>query len=77
MVKKLTPDPPLSNTDPADLESSLVRASELLRCASATAYENGDNLTGSHRDLAFSVMHLIEMARAMVDRSLVCVEARS
>jgi hypothetical protein len=76
MVKKITPDPPLSNSDPNDLESSLIRASELLRCASATAYESGDNLTGSHRDLAFSVMHLIEMARVMVDRSLVCVEAR-
>lgn len=76
MVKKITPDPPLSTSDPVDLESSLVQACELLRCASATAYESGDNLTGTHRDLAFSVVHLIEMARVMVDRSLVCVEAR-
>jgi hypothetical protein len=71
---KITPDPPPSFNEPADLESSLLRASELLKCASATAYENGDNLTGSNRDLAFSVMHLVEMARAMVDRSLLCVE---
>lgn len=76
MIKKITPDPPHPPHDPDDIESALIRAGELLRCASATAYENGDNLTGTHRDLAFSVMHLIEMARVIVDRSLVCLETR-
>lgn len=75
-MKKITPDPPVSIHDPVDLESSLIRASELLRCASATAYENGDNLTGMHRDLAYSVMHLVDLAKAMIDRSLVIVESR-
>jgi hypothetical protein len=30
----------------------------------------GESLTGSKRDLAFSVVHLVEMANAMVERSL-------
>jgi len=52
------------------LEQALVHASELLRCATATAYECGDSLKGSQRDLAFSVMHLVQMVQALVDKSL-------
>jgi len=51
-------------------EQALTHASDLLRCAMATAYECGDSLTGSKRDLAFSIVHLVEMANAMVERSL-------
>ncbi|MEN1835361.1 DUF3077 domain-containing protein [Pseudomonas lijiangensis] len=53
-----------------NLEDILARASELLSCAAATAYESGDRLSGSHRHLALSVVHLVEMAKAEVDRSL-------
>lgn len=68
---------PLSASgDPSALETELVKASELLRCAAATAYESGDRLIGSDRDLAFSVFHLVEMARKAVDWSLARVEAR-
>jgi hypothetical protein len=45
-------------------------AHELLRCAAATAYESADNLTGSQRDHALSVVHLIEMAQTKVDAAL-------
>lgn len=51
-------------------EEALVRASELLRCAAATAYESANHLQGSHRDLAFSTVHMIDMAKALLDRSL-------
>jgi len=51
-------------------EEALVHASDLLRCAAASAYESADNLQGARRDLAFSVVHMIDMAKAMVDRSL-------
>ncbi|WP_349971336.1 DUF6124 family protein [Pseudomonas caspiana] len=70
-MKKLTPDPPLPT-----LEESLLHVSDLLRCAAATAYETGDTLNGSKRDLAFSVVHLIAMAKAELDRSLERVEPR-
>ena len=53
-------------------EEALVHASDLLRCAAATASESASHLQGSNRDLAFSVVHMIDMARAMVDRSLEC-----
>jgi hypothetical protein len=70
-MKKVTPDPPLQT-----LEESLLHVSDLLRCAAATAYETGDSLNGPKRDLAFSVVHLIGMAKTELDRSLERVEAR-
>ncbi|MFU2329107.1 DUF6124 family protein [Pseudomonas sp. NFX98] len=51
-------------------EEALVHASDLLRCAAATAFESASHLQGSSRDLAFSAVHMIDMAKAMVDRSL-------
>jgi len=59
-----------------NLEENLSRACDILRCAAATAYESSDQLSGRKRDLAFSVMHLVEMAQALVERSLEGVEAR-
>lgn len=63
--------------NPSTLETELIKASELLRCAAASAYESGDRMKGSDRDLAFSVFHLVETARDAVDRSLAGVETRS
>ena len=51
-------------------EEALVHASDLLRCAAATAFESANHLQGANRDLAFSTVHMIDMAKAMVDRSL-------
>ncbi|CAI8944397.1 DUF3077 domain-containing protein [Pseudomonas sp. IT-196MI5] len=51
-------------------EEALVHALDLLRCAAATAYESANHLQGANRDLAFSTVHMIDMAKAMVDRSL-------
>lgn len=51
-------------------EEALVHASDLLRCAAATAYESANNLQGTNRDLAFSTVHMIDMAKALLDRSL-------
>ncbi|MFY0727926.1 DUF6124 family protein [Pseudomonas sp. NFX15] len=51
-------------------EEALLYASDLLRCAAATANESANHLQGAERDLAFSTVHMIDMARAMVDRSL-------
>lgn len=51
-------------------EEALVHATDLLRCAAAIANESASSLQGASRDLAFSAVHMIDMARAMVDRSL-------
>ena len=64
----------MTQTTTKTLEQSLLYVSELLRCASATAYETGDSLNGPKRDLAFSVVHLINMAKTELDRSLSTVE---
>ena len=51
-------------------EAATEHASSMLRCAAASAYESADNLKGNSRDMAFSVMHMINMARALLDRSV-------
>ncbi|MEQ7921189.1 hypothetical protein ABQX22_18475 [Xanthomonas sp. WHRI 1810A] len=50
------------------LETLLDEVDDLLRCASATAYESADALSGSQRDHAFSVFHLIKVARGKVEQ---------
>lgn len=62
-------EPFVARSDLGMLEA-LNHASELLRCAAATAYESADALKGPPRDLGLSVVHMINMARSMVDRSL-------
>lgn len=51
-------------------EEALVHACDLLRCAAATAHESANRLQGSNRDLAFSVVHMIDLVKVMIDRSL-------
>ncbi|UZE16230.1 DUF3077 domain-containing protein [Pseudomonas sp. B21-054] len=51
-------------------EEALVHACDLLRCAAATAHESANQLNGSSRDLAFSVVHMIDLVKVMLDRSL-------
>lgn len=42
-------------------------AAQLLRCASATAYESANGLQGMQRDLALTVVHMINMAKTVLD----------
>ena len=58
-------------------EEALIHASDLLRSAAATAYESASSHQGNQRDLAFSVVYLIDMAKAMVERSLLQPEAQA
>ncbi|MFL1552885.1 DUF6124 family protein [Pseudomonas sp. D47] len=51
-------------------EDALVHASDLLRSAAAAAYESASSRQGNQRDLAFSVVYLIDMAKAMVEQTL-------
>jgi hypothetical protein len=56
-------------------EAALNHASDLLRCIIATAEESNECAQGVSRDLTLSVVHLAQMAKAMVDRSLDCMAA--
>lgn len=72
-----TIEPMLFTVDPeTSFESALVHAGSLLRCASATAQEAGERLDGTSQTLVISVLHLVDMARALVDRAVECVEPR-
>jgi hypothetical protein len=67
---KLVPDPPHT------LEENLLRISDILRCAAAVAYEACDHLSGSKRSLALAVVYMIDMAKALVDQSIIELEKR-
>ena len=56
--------------DSVNLEAALAQASDLLRCAGASACEAGNGLSGHARHLVLSAMHLVELAKAYVDKSL-------
>ena len=56
--------------DSVNLEAALAQASDLLRCMGATASEAGNGLHGAQRDVVLSIVHLAELARAYVDKSL-------
>lgn len=51
-------------------EEAMVHASDLLRCAIASGQESAESLQGKQRDLAFSVVYIMEMAKSLVDRAL-------
>ncbi|WP_248803725.1 DUF6124 family protein [Pseudomonas sp. MWU13-2100] len=56
--------------DPKSREDALVNAYSVLQSAAATAYEHADNQTGSNRQVAMGVVHLIELAQRWVDSVL-------
>jgi hypothetical protein len=54
-------------------EDTQLYVADLLRCASVTAYQCGDHLKGADRAMVFSIWHLLEIAKAMVDHSIECL----
>ncbi|WP_397459536.1 hypothetical protein AB3464_10995 [Pseudomonas asplenii] len=45
-------------------------AYELLEATAATAYESVENLSGANRKAVLGVVHLVELAKALVDSAL-------
>lgn len=56
--------------DSVNSEAALAQASDLLRCLGASAIEAGNGLSGHQRHLVLSLVHLVELAQAYVDKSL-------
>ncbi|MBJ2220658.1 DUF6124 family protein [Pseudomonas sp. MF7453] len=81
-MDKLVPAPPaaelqfFATTPDLSFEDALAHASSVLRCAAVAAQTAGEQLDGTSRTLVISVMHLVEMASVMVDRSLECIQPR-
>ena len=81
-MEKLVPAPPapelqfFATTPDLSFEDALAHASSVLRCAAVAAQTAGEQLDGTSRTLVISVMHLVEMASGMVDRSLECILPR-
>ncbi|MBC3209760.1 MULTISPECIES: hypothetical protein [unclassified Pseudomonas] len=65
-----------SISNDVSLEDAQLYVADLLRCASVTVHQCGDHLGGEDRAMVFSVWHLLEMAKAMVDRSIDCLEMK-
>jgi hypothetical protein len=54
-------------------EDTQLYVADLLRCASVAAYQCGDQLKGADRAMVYSIWHLLEIAKAMVDHSIECL----
>ncbi|WP_017475967.1 DUF6124 family protein [Pseudomonas sp. PAMC 26793] len=78
----LPTDPPQPSTnfyaisDEISFEDSLLYTADLLHSASATALDFGEQLQSPERAKVLAVWHLLEMAKAMVDRSIECLHPR-
>ncbi|WP_194790607.1 DUF6124 family protein [Pseudomonas sp. UFMG81] len=49
-------------------EQAHEHAMALLRCTAATAQETGAHLQGTTRDVVFAMMHMVNMARALLEQ---------
>ena len=63
-------------SDEINFEDSLLYTADLLHSASATALDCGEQLQSPERAKVLAVWHLLEIAKAMVDRSIECLHPR-
>ncbi|MFL1418802.1 DUF6124 family protein [Pseudomonas fildesensis] len=72
-LKASAPDAPnFILNDNLSFEDALAHAADLLHCAVETAHAPGEAMKAQQR----AVMHLVEMAKGVVDRALECVKPR-
>jgi hypothetical protein len=70
-LKASAPDAPtFTLNDNLSLEDALAHAADLLHCAVGTAHSSGEAMDVQQR----AVMHLVEMAKGVVDQALECVQ---
>jgi len=72
-LKASAPDAPaFILNDNLSLEDALAHAADLLHCAVEAAHASGEVMKAPQR----AVMHLVEMAKGVVDQALGCVQPR-
>ena len=72
-LKASAPDAPnFVLNDNLSFEDALAHAADLLHCAVETAQVAGETISAQQR----AVMHLVGMAKEVVERALVCVQPR-
>ncbi|MGY2365727.1 DUF6124 family protein [Pseudomonas azotoformans] len=72
-LKACAPDAPnFILNDNLSFEDALAHAADLLHCAVETVQESAEVLSAQQR----AVMHLVGMAKGVVDRALECVQPR-
>lgn len=72
-LKASAPDAPnFVLNDNLSFEDALAHAADLLHCAVETAQVAGETISAQQR----AVMHLVGMAKEVVERALACVQPR-
>ena len=72
-LKASAPDAPtFILNDNLSFEDALAHAADLLHCAVETAHASGEVMKAPQR----AVMHLVEMAKGVVDQALECAQPR-
>lgn len=59
---------PWTLRDDVSTEQANAHALALLRCAAATAHETGNHQQGTTREVLFALMHMVNMAKAMLEQ---------
>ncbi len=70
-------NPVYAISDDISFEDALLYTADLLHSASATALDCGEHLPSTERAKVLAVWHLLEIAKAMVDRSITCLHPRT
>ena len=72
-LKASAPDAPnFILNDNLSFEDALAHAADLLHCAVETAHSSAESMNVQQR----AVMHLVEMAKVVVDQTLNCTQSR-
>lgn len=72
-LKACAPDAPnFVLNDNLSFEDALAHAADLLHCAVETVHVSGETISAQQR----AVMHLVGMAKGVVERALECVQPR-
>ena len=72
-LKAAAPDAPnFILNDNLSFEDALAHAADLLHCAVETAHSSAESMNVQQR----AVMHLVEMAKVVVDQALDCTQSR-
>lgn len=59
---------PWTVRDDVSFEQANAHALALLKCAAATAHETASHQQGPTREVLFALMHMVNMARAMLEQ---------
>ncbi|PWB32407.1 hypothetical protein DCO48_13800 [Pseudomonas sp. SDI] len=69
--RPVTDEPLVVAREDLNADEAITHAAALLRSVAATVFEAAEHQRGTVRDSLYTVMHLMNMARALLDRYII------